>query len=105
MSKQYTKELKTTTNCIIKAIYNGIEYKSAVIKLSDNSNELESIKTLSEKGTNDMPQIKFPLSDNEFIIFSRKQLDNTLFTITVFDVEENNVIEIKKKSVKKLKTL
>ena len=95
--KQYTKELKTTTNCVIKAIHNGIEYKSALIKLFDNSFELESIKTLSEKGTNDMQQLKFPLSDTEFIIFSRKQLDNTLFTITVFDDEP----KLKIKSVKK----
>ena len=83
--QQYNKELCINTKCIIKAIYKDKEYISAELNLVDNSEEVKIVKILSEKGTNDLHQLKFPLANDEFIIFSRKQLDETLFTIKLYD--------------------
>lgn len=73
------------TKCIIKAFYKNVEYVSNEITLVDGSEELNVINTLSNEGTNSLNQLKIPLSNNEFLIFSKKQLDETLFSIKIYD--------------------
>lgn len=79
------KEDKKETICIITAIFENSEYTSSPIKIEDNSIEAEVIRTISENGTNTLNMFKMPISDDEFVIFSRKQLDSTLFKVKVYD--------------------
>lgn len=70
---------------IIKAIYDKKEYKSSIIEFSENSETAKVIRDLSEKGTDGLTMFKMPLNDNEYMIFSRAQLDATLFKISILE--------------------
>lgn len=83
--KKNNKEDKKDVMCIITAIFENKEYTSSPIKIEDNSIEAEVIRTISENGTNTLNMFKMPISDDEFVIFSRKQLDSTLFKVKVYD--------------------
>jgi len=82
--KKSSKDIKETI-CIITAIHDNKEYVSSPIKIEDNSLEAEVMRTISENGTNTLNMFKMPISDDEFIIFSRKQLDSTLFKVKIYD--------------------
>jgi hypothetical protein len=68
---------------VIKAIYNGKTYTSVPLLLSntDATESTETIRYLTERGTTDLTMFKFPLSNEEYLIFSRQQLNETLFSI------------------------
>ncbi len=69
----------------ITAIFEGKEYTSMVLELKDNNDETRTIQRLAEEGTNNSGIFKMPLAVNEFMVFSRFQLDQTLFRVKIWD--------------------
>lgn len=73
---------------IISAIYKGNKYTSIPLELKPNSENIKLVLTLSESGTTTSTTIKFPISETKFMIFSKEQLDETLFEIEIIENEK-----------------
>lgn len=73
------------TKAIITAIFEKKEYKSCELLLVDGSIETKIVMNLAADGTNNLASFKMPISDSEFMVFSRFQLDNTLFRVKIWD--------------------
>lgn len=84
---------------VITAIYRGERYKSIPLELIQNSDNIKLVITLSEQGTSASNMLKFPISLTAFMIFSRVQLDETLFEVEIFDAPP--VVKAKKKETTK----
>lgn len=74
-------------HAIIKAIYDGNTYTSIPLLLSDAdvTESTQTIRYLTDRGTTDLTMFKIPISEKEYVIFSRQQLDKTLFTVEMVD--------------------
>ena len=82
---------------IINAIYKGNTYTSIPLELIPNSDNLKLILTISESGTSSSTSIKFPTSETKFIVFSKEQLDETLFEIEIIENDIKKLIKHTKK--------
>lgn len=67
--------------CIITALYKNIVYKSIPIEIEENTEQYKFILALTTTGTSTFNMIKFPLAENEIIILSKEQINETLFTV------------------------
>jgi len=95
-----TKDIKNNSYAIIKALYRGEkEFESIPLELIPNSDNMKLLMTLSEVGTSTSNMIKFPTSEKSFIVFSREQLNETFFEISIF--EKNPTIKTVKKKITK----
>jgi len=72
---------KIVQNAIISVDYNGKVYKSCEIPLDDNSLTTKIILDIADNGTENITKFKLPLTDTSFMIFSKKQIDQSVFTI------------------------
>jgi len=88
------QEAYPKTFAIITAIYKELAFESIPIELEDDSPNTQLFLDLSETGTTDMKMIKFPTDVNKFVIFSKEQINETLFEIEI--IEE----EVKEKTIK-----
>lgn len=70
---------------VITAIYKGEKYKSIPLELIQNSDNIKLVLTLSENGTSASNMLKFPISNTAFMVFSKEQLNETLFEIEIMD--------------------
>lgn len=81
--------MESASNLVTKfkysIIYNNVEYTSIELILEDNSKQIEIFKELSEHGTNSLDSLKIPISNDECIIFSRIQLDESLIKLKIWD--------------------
>lgn len=79
---------QASTWAIITAIYDKHEYVSCPIELVDGDDQTQIINDLATHGTNNCDVLKIPFSDEEFMIISRYQLDNTLIKVKIWDEQE-----------------
>lgn len=93
-------------NAVITVIYKDKEYKSCPIKLVDNSEDTIALNSIANYGTDKLNMFKMPLDAENFIVFSRKQLDEAVFVFNIFREEEKPKTSISlKKSQKSLQNL
>jgi hypothetical protein len=97
MQQQNKNQNKFAT---ITAIYRGERYKSIPLELVENSDNIRLVITLSEQGTSASNMLKFPISQTSFMIFSREQLNETLFEVEIFDGEKITTKTKKKETLK-----
>lgn len=71
---------------VITAIYKSQKYSSMPLELIPNSDNMRLLMTLSEVGTSTSNMIKFPVSATSFMVFSKEQLNETLFEIEITDM-------------------
>jgi hypothetical protein len=69
----------------ITAIYKNEKYISIPLELVDNSDNVKLIMTLSDFGTTTTNMVKFPITLTSFIVFSKEQLNETLFIVELLD--------------------
>ena len=93
---------------VICCYYKDKCYVSLPMLLEDNSEFTITIKRISEFGTGDLIAWKMPISENSFLLFSRLQLDETLFEIGTYSGSElrelsllNSEVIQNKKPIKK----
>lgn len=85
MTNIHLKKEEQNKFAVITAIYKGERYSSIPLELIQDSDNMKLILTLAETGTDTTNMIKFPISESMFMIFSRTQLNETLFEIEILD--------------------
>lgn len=87
----------TKLYAIITVEYKDSAYISIPIELIDGSQETIIINDIANRGTDNLTVFKMPIDIDEYIVFSRKQLDECIFIIKL--IEEKPKISRKKKEV------
>lgn len=83
--------MKELSNCaIITAYYRDKTYASLPIDLSTQSN-IQFVMDISENGTNHLQSLKIPTSNNNFIVLSKAQLNETVIEIEIHPKISDNV--------------
>ena len=73
---------------IVVCYYKEKCYVSLPMLLEDNSELTTTIKRISEEGTDMLLAWKMPITENSFMLFSRTQLNETLFEIGTYSGAE-----------------
>ena len=73
---------------IISALWKDNVITSVPIPLRPNTNETKEIYKLAETGTDSFTKLKYPISDTEFVVFFKTQLNETLIFIKILDKNE-----------------
>lgn len=85
ISKQPEPPAKKDVYAVISATFEGVKFESIPLLLSDDdkTESTQTVKYLTERGTSDLTMFKIPISASKFVIFSRQQLDKTLFFVEI----------------------
>lgn len=73
---------------IISALWKDNVVTSIPILLKPNTKETIEIYRLAETGSDTFTRLKYPISDTEFVVFSKTQLNETLIFIKILDKNE-----------------
>lgn len=102
------KQLETKDHfAIITALWKENMISSLPLPLIPNSEETMMIYRLAETGSATFNNLKYPISDSEFVVFSKLQLDETLIFVKILskeDLERDYISENKKQTKKRTKS-